>query len=49
METALNAACNWMAERPWTVAVLLAAAILFVGAVETPAAPAMAAILYVGC
>ena len=32
----MDALCNWMAERPWTVAMLLIASIMLVGALEVP-------------
>lgn len=32
----MDAICNWMAERPWSVAVMLVACIVLVGAVEVP-------------
>jgi hypothetical protein len=36
MDAALTHTCNWLASHPWSVAVLVSASILIVGACEVP-------------
>ena len=37
LDTLLDAACNWLASNPRATAIIIAATVIVVGALETPA------------